>query len=300
MNGVTGLFPGNYVESIMHYSEWSSAAVSLPGIGRTSQTIPRPWPSPQWSEWRIQMIKTTYVLLFSVYPPVLKQKANLIVNKWIFLSSFVLCWAVWIEIKWPFLNMSRNNSLTVKQIRLRLIQSKIWDLSQEYCTPWDIFCRTYSTVCSSVPVPKGFSLWPTAYPTFFHLYEEGTDIWIPCWTIFSCFRGLIACHRYILHFLSACACQSECRTDLHPLMFLFVDDEMSLPTFWGWLAMASVTWMCCCCMRLRCAKGQHTRCVTLAVKALKVLKRLDCRNCCPTGILRLCLRHWFEEQDFGS
>lgn len=22
MNGVTGLFPGNYVESIMHYSEW--------------------------------------------------------------------------------------------------------------------------------------------------------------------------------------------------------------------------------------------------------------------------------------
>lgn len=27
MNGVTGLFPGNYVESIMHYSEWGSAGL---------------------------------------------------------------------------------------------------------------------------------------------------------------------------------------------------------------------------------------------------------------------------------
>lgn len=53
-------------------------AVSLPGTGRTSHTIPGPWHSPQWSEWRLQMIKTTYVLVFfSVYPPVLKQKSNL-------------------------------------------------------------------------------------------------------------------------------------------------------------------------------------------------------------------------------
>lgn len=31
-NGVTGLFPGNYVESIMHYADWRDLAVKVQSI----------------------------------------------------------------------------------------------------------------------------------------------------------------------------------------------------------------------------------------------------------------------------
>lgn len=43
-NGVTGLFPGNYVESIMHYADWRAAAATS---NRKFSLFIQSYPNPQ-------------------------------------------------------------------------------------------------------------------------------------------------------------------------------------------------------------------------------------------------------------
>lgn len=48
-NGVTGLFPGNYVESIMHYADWRDLAVTVQCIYSVISNPPRDW--QQQTSW---------------------------------------------------------------------------------------------------------------------------------------------------------------------------------------------------------------------------------------------------------
>lgn len=64
MNGVTGLFPGNYVESIMHYSEWRPEDRTVHFLLQELSGLPRSPPASgapsSITEWRI--IVTTTLL----------------------------------------------------------------------------------------------------------------------------------------------------------------------------------------------------------------------------------------------
>lgn len=99
MNGVTGLFPGNYVESIMHYSEWGSAGcASLPA---QSQALGLP---SSGMEWSLQTIQTFLLVCLS---PSIGSKKESRIWKWVSSRWFVLCWGIWSDTEWPFLNMSK-------------------------------------------------------------------------------------------------------------------------------------------------------------------------------------------------
>lgn len=62
MNGVTGLFPGNYVESIMHYSEWRLEDRTLHLLLQELSGLPRSPPASgapsSLTEWRITVTTT--------------------------------------------------------------------------------------------------------------------------------------------------------------------------------------------------------------------------------------------------
>lgn len=75
MNGVTGLFPGNYVESIMHYSEWRPEDRTLHLLLQELSGLPRSPPASgapsSITEWRIIVTTTLLGLVwfFFSFPP---------------------------------------------------------------------------------------------------------------------------------------------------------------------------------------------------------------------------------------
>lgn len=71
MNGVTGLFPGNYVESIMHYSEWRLEDRALHLLLQELSGLPGFPPASgapsRIAEWRI-IVTTTLFFFFFFFP----------------------------------------------------------------------------------------------------------------------------------------------------------------------------------------------------------------------------------------
>lgn len=68
MNGVTGLFPGNYVESIMHYSEWRPEDRTPHLLLQELSGLPRSPPASgapsSITEWRIIVTTTLFFFFF--------------------------------------------------------------------------------------------------------------------------------------------------------------------------------------------------------------------------------------------
>lgn len=146
MNGVTGLFPGNYVESIMHYSEWRPEDRTPHLLLQELSGLPRSPPASgapsSITEWRI--IVTTTLFFFFFFP---HYRTIVIWVVWTSGSSGCqqrLSWAIWCWIKLTHSDVT--NSLSSWYFtRILTSSDRLWDLSQEssvpsWYHPWRLGC----------------------------------------------------------------------------------------------------------------------------------------------------------------
>lgn len=146
MNGVTGLFPGNYVESIMHYSEWRLEDRRLHLLLQELSGLPRSLPASgvpsSITEWRINCNNCSLeffclFVCFLIFPLPLHYKSIVIWVVWTNGSSGCqqrLSWAVWCWIKLTHSDVT--NLLSSWYFTWILTSSdRLWDLSQESCVP---------------------------------------------------------------------------------------------------------------------------------------------------------------------
>lgn len=134
MNGVTGLFPGNYVESIMHYSEWrpEDRTTTSPAAGtvRASQISTSLWGPIQYN-WMKDNCNNHSFFFFPHY------RTIVIWVVWTSGSSGCqqrLSWAIWCWIKLTHSDVT--NSLSSWYFTQILTSSdRLWDLSQESSVP---------------------------------------------------------------------------------------------------------------------------------------------------------------------